>query len=106
MENHTLMESWLLFRNEAAIDVIGLPGDIPRSRRSQKNGHSGHVFGIVRTSDRDRLHAAAVHLLRRDALLARAIRQHCCREHGACYPRTDRVDVDVMGPELLRSGAR
>src|SRR5437667_444348 len=96
----------LSVEDHAAVDVEGLAGDVPRAGRRQEDGERGDVLGIVRTAERNGGVAAALHLLDRDARLARAGGDVVLRQRGDRGAGTDGVDVDVVRGELLGGGAR
>src|SRR3990170_1618915 len=89
-------------RHEAAVDVVGLAGDVACAGRGEEHRHRGDVVRRVGAPDRDLRLLLSLELLDRQAALRRARRGVARPELGARGPWADRVDVDVVASELLR----
>ena len=88
-------------RHQSTVDVIGLTGDVARTRSSQEDGKGGNILGIVRAADRDRLDRVLQRLLDTDTLLFCADDPVALAERRHGHTGTDRIDVDVVRAELL-----
>jgi len=91
-------------RHEAAIDVVGLAGDVAAARGGEEHRHRGDVVRCVGAADRDARLLLGQELLDRDAALGGAGDGIARAELGARDAGADSVDVDVVTAELLRRG--